>query len=559
VLRKRFVELGREPFRPEAAGFAELPSFRRLLPLLTQAQFDRLCADRYIRLRPADWTAAQKELYPQLVQELIDANDRRDPKGTQEALARYKFIADYPDPRMEVLIRGEAPRYFVEVGVGGPSPLARLGHVGDAQDAAVLGDTAKPGAAFPVLDPAPAFALPPRPRAPQEGARGDSSYVPWLMGELLADVAARARINLIADHYTRLWSELGRFSGSRPLSAWLSLIRDTYNFSIAREGKFLRLRNRAWYLDHAREVPSRVVARWQQMLRGSNADRLQILVEIAQRTPVSTLYPRLTWDRLRSLDDYPELALTSRQQRRSVSSFFGVVADRHLELLLFSRMPPGRQREAFGGGLTITWPEIPADLQQLYPQLATKIKEPEAFRSLRVFIRYQADRLEITREFPTHSIHDAMELFLPAEPADDLQQLVGKPIPGLEVEGESGKVSTLRPRGPVLLYVAPAWPRPIVASHEEFADYQALREMNASQVQVMGTEATAAELRDWWKERGLMQPPHALRPPSMQLLGVGHVPLAIVVDRGGRITWVKAGYVPGDEAEWRHQLDRAGG
>jgi hypothetical protein len=560
VLRKRFAELGREPFRAESAGLAELPSFRKLLPLLTRDQFDRLCADRYLGLQPSDWTGAQKALYPQLVQELIGASQRRFPKQKEEALARYKTIADYPFPLMEVLIRGEAPRYTIEVGVDGPPPLGQLGHVGDARDAAVLGATAKPGAVLPILDPDPALALPPRPRAPRGEVRADSSYVPWLMGEMLADIAARGRINLIADDYTRLWPELGRSGGPRPLSAWLALIRDFYNFSVAREGKFLRLRNRAWYLDHRREVPARDVARWRQMLRGSNTERLQILVEIAQRTPVNTLYSRLTWDRLRVLDDYPELIRTSRQEKaRTVSSFFGVVANRHLELLLYSRMPAARQREVFGAGLTITWPEIPADLQRLFRQLAIKIKEPEAFRSLRVFMHYEGDHLEITVEFPTHSIRDAMDVFLPAEPADDLQQLVGTPLPELEVEDASGKTVTLRPRGPVLLYVAPAWPRPVIAAQEAFPDFKALQEMNPAQLLLLGTEATAAELRLWWADRGLKHLPLALQPASSQRLGARHQPLAIMVDRAGRITWVKAGYAPGDEAEWRRQLDRAGG
>src|SRR5262249_49468427 len=101
VLRKRFAELGRQPFRPEAANLAELPSFRELLPLLTQEQFDRLCADHYLGMKPPDWTAAQKTLYPQLVQELVDANYRRDPQGTHEVMARYKSPADYPNQHME--------------------------------------------------------------------------------------------------------------------------------------------------------------------------------------------------------------------------------------------------------------------------------------------------------------------------------------------------------------------------------------------------------------------------------------------------------------------------
>jgi hypothetical protein len=562
LLRKRFAELGREPLPPQSGEMVVIPSMRKLLPLLTPDQFARLCADHYVSLQPADWTAAQKSLWRQMVQELVDDYARREPERTRQVMARYRSPEEYENPHMEVLIRGTAPRYLIEVGVGGPSSLGMLRLIGLAEDPAMLGPAAQAGAsrsALPILDPDPVLTLPPRPPAPRGDVRADNSYVPWLMGELLADIAARARINLIADDYTRLWPELGRSAAPRLLSAYLSLIRDTYNCRIVREGKFLRLRNPSWFLDQRREVPGRDVARWRQMLRGSNANRLQILVEIAQRTPVSTVYQRLTWDRLRILDDYPELATTSRQEGgRTVSSFFGVVANRHLELLLYSRLPPARQREAFGAGLTIPWSEIPADLQQLHRKLAVRIKEPEAFRALRIFIRYQGDHLEITRDFPTRSIHDAMEVSLPAVPADDRQQLVGKAIPDLEAETTAGKAITLHPRGPLLLYVTPAWPRPLVAERETFADLQALKSLDAARVQVLGTQATAPELAAWWQARGLEAPPVALRPAATQQLGVRSLPLALVIGGDGRVTWVKEGYTPGDEAEWRRQLESAG-
>jgi hypothetical protein len=51
----------------------------------------------------------------------------------------------------------------------------------------------------------------------------------------------------------------------------------------------------------------------------------------------------------------------------------------------------------------------------------------------------------------------------------------------------------------------------------------------------------------------------ALHPESAPRLGVRHLPMAVIVDRGGRITWAKQGYTPGDEAEWRTRLARAGG
>src|SRR5207248_3024126 len=111
------------------------------------------------------------------------------------------------------------------------------------------------------------------------------------------------------------------------------------------------------------------------------------------------------------------------------------------------------------------------------------------------------------------------------------------------------------PHGPMLLYVTPAWPRPMVAEGDSLADLKALAKLEGGQV--FGTEATAAELRRWWKERGLAEPPLALRPAAGQRLGVRHLPLAIVVDAQGRVAWVKEGYTAGDEAEWSRQLKQA--
>ena len=137
------------------------------------------------------------------------------------------------------------------------------------------------------------------------------------------------------------------------------------------------------------------------------------------------------------------------------------------------------------------------------------------------------------------------------------QRLVVEPVGELEVQAEAAKSRMVRPAGPALLYITPAWPRPVVSAHERFGELKALAGMAVPEIQVFGTEATTAELRDWWNARGLSAPPLALLPASAQRLGVHHLPLAIVVNREGRVAWVKAGYTPGDEAEWRRELERA--
>jgi hypothetical protein len=549
VLRERFGALGREPLRPGITGMPEqLPSMRKLLPLLTAEQFAQLCEQRYLDLPPPEWTAAQKALWRQLMPELVADYERREPERTGEVMAQYRSPDDYPNPRMEVLIRGAAPRWIIEVGVSGPASFSELRLVGYAEDRPVLGNrTSTAGRAAPALAPAmpdPVFALPRRST--------------WLMADVLADIAARGKVNLIADDYTHVWTKLRGHPGARPLSAWLALIRDEMGFAPVWEGAFLCLRDRAWFLDRRQELSGRLVARWHGMLRGSNRDRFAMLVEIARQLPFA-IYGRLTWDRLQRLEASPELAWSTRQDgARTVSSFFGVISNRHFELLLYDRMPPARQQQVFGAGLTITWPEIPADLQQLLRKRAKGIKDPAAFSSFRIFIRFEGDRLQIDREFPAVAIHDPMELLLPAQPAEDTRLLVGRPLPELEIEPAQGTMTALRPRGPLLLYVTPAWPSPFVAERESFADLRALQRMDAGCVQVVATGATAAELAVWWRERGLEAPPMALRPEAAQQLGAHFLPLALVLDGAGRVTWVKEGYESGDEGEWRRQLARAG-
>ena len=71
----------------------------------------------------------------------------------------------------------------------------------------------------------------------------------------------RSKLNLIADDYTQRWPDLDGLRGPQPLSAWLAVIRDRYGFQVVRDGDFLRVRNRRWWLDRRYEVPTRLLTR----------------------------------------------------------------------------------------------------------------------------------------------------------------------------------------------------------------------------------------------------------------------------------------------------------
>ena len=53
-------------------------------------------------------------------------------------------------------------------------------------------------------------------------------------------------------------------------------------YAASRDGPFVRLRNRAWFLDRRRELPGPLVARWRSLLRGSSAERMEVdLIEFS--------------------------------------------------------------------------------------------------------------------------------------------------------------------------------------------------------------------------------------------------------------------------------------
>jgi hypothetical protein len=495
-----------------------------------------LCEERSFSVPLAECTPTQKVVLRQMAEELVAYQMRRWPEDTLETLAKYGPPAKDPNLYFNVCLRGSAPRYTIEVRVGS-SQLGQFGAVGPALDMREMApEPTRRGRPAPLTARGasePAFALPAR-----------SS---WLMGDVLADIAARAKVNLIADDYSRNWSSLARSRGPQPLSEWLAAIHEEYDFEATADGRFLRLRCRAWWRERQREIPARLLARWADLLRGTSADRLQMLVEVARRVPFA-LDPRLIrpW-----LDSLGELG------PRAIDSLAGVVPHRKPELLLVDRLPPARRQALFGPGLTVAWPEIPADLQTVLRRRFMPLRDEASLQGLSLFLRFHDDLLQINWEIPSRAGRNEIEVRLPAEPADDLPQLVGKPLPDLEVEGSAGKAAPFRPRGPAMLYVAPAWPRPVVAEREEFADLKALAGMSEQAALILGADASAAELQQWWKERGLERSPLALHPASAQRLSAQHLALAIVLDRDGRVVWLKEGYTPGDEAEWRRQLARA--
>src|SRR5207249_2277638 len=123
--------------------------------------------------------------------------------------------------------------------------------------------------------------------------------------DVLADLAARAHLNLIADDYTETWPRLEGHTGAQSLSRWLAVIRDEYGFEPVRDGSFLRIRNRHWWLDRPREIPIRLLNRWARLLRGTSSDRLAAAAEVARLAPLS-LDPVQLGDRLHHFAASPE-------------------------------------------------------------------------------------------------------------------------------------------------------------------------------------------------------------------------------------------------------------
>jgi hypothetical protein len=538
---------------------------RKLVSTLSDSQIAQLATERILILTGDACLSGQRPVLKELVDQAVAASSHRWPEKTQQRIATYGHPARDPTARAEIYLNGDAPRWHLWMSVRAtklnevselcrvddPTLLGKRGNREGNGDTVTLRTLSpSPRLSISLPDSAdPVFALPPR-----------SS---WLMGDVLADIAARAKVNLIADDYTQDWSKLGRYDGARSLSAWLAAIRDEYDYEPAWDGRFLRLRDRVWWLDRRLEVPIRLLRRWEKLIGGTSAGRLQAAVEVTGWVPHSP-NPHTAGFRLRVLEESPEISRLS-------AGFVDAVGQLETDLRIYRLLSPAQQRQVTGPGLTLTWAEMGPALRDLFTRRVRSYARPgireEDLQQSHLTLHFVDDLLNAKYQLaPPGVAPEGWEQgSIATNPAARPENLVGQLAPELEFETASGETRRVPPRGPLFLYVAPAWPRPLVTRAEPFTDLRALQRLCAElpdggeRVLVLGTDATAAELRDWWKERGLRWPPLALQPEAAQRLGVRHLPMAVVVDRGGRITWAKEGYTPGDEAEWRTQLVRAGG
>jgi hypothetical protein len=558
LLRDRLQSLRNEPFRAQPDRPRELPAMRKLLCTLTDAQVTQLGTERFLRLSQA-FDPEPSPVWKELSEEAITAAIGRNPEKargriegtTADNLARLL--------RVDIRLLGDPAQYRVHVGVntpvgGGMSEVCRFVDpaVPPRQSVRAPSSDARP---VP-RDTEPAFALPPR--------------TAWLMGDVLADLAARADVNLIADDYTVEWPELGRWKTPRPLSAWLAPIEEAYGFAPTWDGPFLRLRNRRWWSDRRREVPQRLVTHWAELVRGSSEDRLQALVEIAHATPLSHGFSPAR-DRLSPLRASPAMMeLVPNPTDPERNEFVYVAAWLQPELRIYELLPPSQRQVIREEGLTLTWREMPPAIRALFTRSVCDYWEPgipaENLRESGLFLRFHGDHLSVRYLIrgvpPARAERTRSELEIaPAQPVR-AHRLVGQPAPELQVEDRYGKSVPVPLHGPLLLYLAPAWPRPVVTREEEFADLRALQALQEAvtpgqRILVLGTDATVGELRTWWKERGLTLPPLALIADSARNWGVLGQPVAAIVDAAGQVVWAKEGYTPGDEMDWRRELGGA--
>jgi hypothetical protein len=567
LLRTRLQALGHEPFRADPIRSRELPAMRKVLAGLSDAQVSQLAAERFLRLA-ARWEPAPSPLWKELSDQFLEQTRRRDPERTDESVRGmdpHEFVSQ---TRAEIRLAGDPTGYIVRMAVSTPAGGVGMADVCRLSDPASVRESQSPMRLerLPADRREPVFSLPPR-RS-------------WFMGDVLADIAARANLNLIADDYTRSWSELARFKTPQPASAWLNAIEEEYGYVVVRDGAFLRLRNRRWWLDQRREVPQRLLSRWTRLVGGTLADRLQAGVEIARWAPFCAGFLPTSY-RLGALGESPEIKelsaeCTDPNVQDMYPDFVELITSIQTELLIYALLPPGQQQAVRDQGLTLSWQEMPSAARALFARRVCDAIEPgirmETVRRSSLFIQFNDDQILIrwliaglppAKTKREEKMKRLIFHFVPAKPVR-AHSLVGQLAPELQVEDPTGKSLSNRPHGLVLLYFAPAWPRPVVMRKDEFTDLLALQGMldadtSGRRLLVLGTNTTAAELRTWWKERRLTLPPLAVAPASARLYGVRNQPVAVIIDVSGRVAWVKEAYAPGDEAEWRRELERASG
>jgi hypothetical protein len=558
LLQVRLQQLGKEPFRRNPEQARELPGMRKLLATLTSAQLERVAADRLLVLTAGTCESSQRMLLNELVAQMIAAAPARsDPETVRQRLAIFGPPGQDPRARAEVYLRDGPPAYRIRMGViasglGQSSDVCRVEPFATSVEP-VRGDARATSIVLP-SDTDPLVALPAR--------------ASWLMGDVLADLAVRAGLNLIADDYTQIWPGLARFRGPQRLSVWLRAIRDDYGFEPSVEGSFLRLRNRRWWQDAHREIPIRLLERWGALFRGSADDRLQAAVEAAHWGPLAP-HQQLFHEHFEVLARSPEVGDISRRfVEWNMPAFATAVARAQTELRIYDLLPASRQRMVKGAGLTLLWPETSPPVRAVFTQrvrsfLAPGLSDNDLRRSS-LFLNFHDDRLRVRWHLAGVPRDWEIEVELVPDPGFDLRQDVGQSVWGVPLPQGPGATARGPSALPLLLYITPAWPRPVIAKTEEFADLRAIQHLvdnptgTGERIVIAATEATGAELQSWWTERKLSAVPVMMPPEAAQRLGVRHQSVVLVVDRAGRVAWVKEGYAAGDEEEWRRQLERAG-
>lgn len=174
------------------------------------------------------------------------------------------------------------------------------------------------------------------------------------LSELLPALARAHNVQILADAYHRSPRLRGDpFAAEEGLEAWLArYAAATHRWD--RQGKLLRLRSRSWAFDRPREVPGRLLRRWQKQcdeqgalpldewvlaISGLNEGQLQTLAEVARERgwppelqtaraawPCLRLYASLPPDQQQALargEEIPASAMGPRQREL----FRAVIAD----------------------------------------------------------------------------------------------------------------------------------------------------------------------------------------------------------------------------------------
>jgi hypothetical protein len=544
VVTARVAQLGSPAGLSAPRAPRELPSMRRLLAILTPEQLNELTRDRLLVLTRDRCTPGQGVALAQLVREMITARSEADPQRVEERIARYGPPDRDPDARAEIYLEGDAPQYNLRVGVWA-SRLAISSDVCQIVDPIGPQPEAQPGDGNPgKLEPGqdPIFLLRSRPSD--------------LMGDVLAEIAARTGLNVIADDYTQRWLRLTAAPTPRRLSAWLDEISRQHHFEWKRNGSTLLLRNRHWALERGREISPKLLKRWSALIAASPADRLAAAIEIARLAPPSP-NPQPLKDRLRILADSPEVHGLS-------DSFTNAIARLQFELVMYGSLSQIQRTAVTGPGLRLTWDEMTPEMRQLFARRVKLFLAPglnqESLAKSSLGMRFNNDMLQVEWDLHDRSSPFEMVESLALSLGATLRLRPGQPLPALETVNGSAKNPRLNLTGPLVLCIAPLYPRPYVSLRDDAAYLNAVSMIEADVARsgfklfVAATDATPSEVETAWKKLEVTFPPYVLTRDSVDRLGIHHLPTTVFVDEQNRVFHLQEGYSPGDEAAWLSRL-----